>query len=110
MVLSFGSLLSREYGPRLDDKARQYISLSLHAAQQMRELVDDLVEYERLGAGVEEAKFFEAGAEMALVLEGLKDAAQASRAEITFAKLPRLRGNPVRFRRLMQNLLGNAIK
>jgi len=109
MVLSFGSLLSLEYGPRLDDKARQYITLSLRAAQQMRELVDDLVEYDRLDAS-SSSRRFDAGAETALVLEGLKDRIAAARAGVAVGGLPKLSGNPVRFRRLMQNLLGNAIK
>ena len=109
MVLSFGSLLSQEYGPSLDDKARQYITLSLNAARQMRELVEDLVAFD----GLDEAKAarpFDAGAETALVLEGLKERIAVARAEIAVGALPRLAGNPVRFRRLMQNLIGNAIK
>jgi PAS domain S-box-containing protein len=110
MVLSFGTLFSEEYGPQLDDTARKYLSLSLNAAAQMRELVDDLVEYGRLGTEKDRMQEFEAMAEIGLVLEVLKESIKDARAEIEVERLPVLFGNPVRFRRLMQNLVGNAIK
>jgi two-component system, LuxR family, sensor kinase FixL len=110
MVLAFNGLLVDQYGPGLDDKARQYLSLSLHAAQQMRELVDDLVEYDRAGEQMQNAGPFDAQAEIEAVLEGLKDSIQVTDADISVDPLPYLPGNPVRFRRLMQNLLVNAIK
>jgi PAS domain S-box-containing protein len=110
MVLAFNAMLADEYGPQLDDKARQYLSLSLHAAQQMRELVDDLMEYDRMGGETEHVGPFDAQTEMELVLEGLKDSIQVTDADISVDPLPWLPGNPVRFRRLMQNLLVNAIK
>jgi len=67
------------------------------------------VEYDRLDAS-SSSRRFDAGAETALVLEGLKDRIAAARAGVAVGGLPKLSGNPVRFRRLMQNLLGNAIK
>lgn len=110
MVLSFGAMLADEYGARLDAKGRQYLSLSLEAARQMRELVDDLVEYERLSDETGLDAVFDAAAEMKQVCDVLKDAIAASGAQIAVCRLPKLTGSAVRFRRLMQNLLGNAIK
>ncbi len=110
MVLSFGAMLAEEYGDRLDDKARQYLSISLDAARQMRELVDDLVEYERMTDETSHDTGFSAAAEIRLVQGILKEAIAASGARISVGRLPRLTGSAVRFRRLMQNLLGNAIK
>jgi light-regulated signal transduction histidine kinase (bacteriophytochrome) len=109
MVLSFGTLLAEEYGPRLDERGRQWLTLSLHAARQLRELLDDMVEYDGMDGGGH-AGTFDAMAQMEVVLEGLTQSIQAAGAEIAVAQLPDVPGNPVRFRRLMQNLVGNAVK
>jgi PAS domain S-box-containing protein len=110
MVLSFSAMLAEEYGDRLDTKGRQYLLLSLQAARQMRELVDDLVAYERLTDETGHDMSFDAGMEVKQVCDVLKDAITASGAQIVQCRLPRLTGSAVRFRRLMQNLLGNALK
>src|SRR5262249_24294915 len=110
MVLSFSAMLASEYGARLDEKGRQYLSLSLDAARQMRELVDDLVEYEGMRDEGGHDVSLDAGTEMNLVRDVLKAVITASDAKIVVGRLPRLTGSAVRFRRLMQNLLGNAIK
>lgn len=110
MVLSFTTLLSEEYGAGLDGKARQYLSLTLNAAEQMRELVDDLLEYGRSGAEFERERTFDGAEEVRTVLETLAEPIRESGAEISCAPLPPLFGNPVRFRRLMQNLIGNGMK
>jgi len=110
MVLSFNTLLLEEYGPKLDSQGREYLTLSLNAARHMRELVADLLEYTRLGSDQERERPFDASAEMDLVLESLEALIHDSGAEIDVDPLPFLFGNPVRFRRLLQNLMGNAIK
>lgn len=110
MVLSFTALLSEEYGPDLDDKARQYIFLALNAAKNMRELVDDLLEYGRFGSELEREKPFDAVTEIHRVLDTLAEPIRESGAEVKIDPMPSLFGNPVRFRRLLQNLIGNAIK
>jgi two-component system, LuxR family, sensor kinase FixL len=110
MVLAFNTLVLEEYGSKLDDKARQYLTLSLNASGQMRDLLGDLLEYGRLSADLDCAKSFDTAVEMNQVLEILDDSVRSSDAEIEIGPMPILYGNPVRFRRLMQNLLTNAIK
>jgi two-component system, LuxR family, sensor kinase FixL len=110
MILSFTALLSEEYGAQLDDKARQYLSLAVNAAKDMRELVDDLLEYGRFGGELEHETPFDAVTEVHRVLSTLAEPIRVSGAEVTVDPMPTLFGNATRFRRLMQNLIGNGLK
>jgi signal transduction histidine kinase len=44
------------------------------------------------------------------VVEGLSNIVQRADAKITCGPLPHITANPIRFERLMQNLIGNALK
>ena len=110
MITGFCSLLRDQYGERLDERGREYMTLVYSATRQMQELLDDLVDYARIENELEHASWFEAGEAVNLVLETLAEPIAVSRAEITVSELPRLHGNAVRFNRLMQNLIGNALK
>ncbi|HEX3756202.1 MAG TPA: ATP-binding protein [Rhizomicrobium sp.] len=109
MVLAFNRVLAEEYGPKLDNRARHCLSLSLEAASQMRDLLDDLRAYEK-AKGVPSNVLFDAQAELERVRQGLELSIRETGTRIATDRLPRLWGNAVRFRRLMQNLLSNAIK
>ncbi|MBT5048707.1 MAG: PAS domain S-box protein [Rhodospirillaceae bacterium] len=110
MVSTFTDLLREDYSDKLDDQARQYMSFTTDASKRMRALVLDLLEYSRVGA--EESGFseFDGEAQLEAVLENLKEAVDETGAEITIDAMPTIFANPVRFSRLMQNLIGNGIK
>jgi PAS domain S-box-containing protein len=110
MVSAFTALLSDQYGESLDEKAREYLALTLNAAERMRDLVDDLLEYGRLGTEADRTSRFDASASMAQVIESLDEPIQQSGALITYDPLPLINGNPIRFTRLLQNLVANALK
>lgn len=110
MVAAFCGLLSKNYGELLDDRGREYLSLSISATTQMQALLDDLVDFGRLGLEAERGSWFGAGEKFDSVLETLQEPIRESGAEITRGPLPDIFGNPIRFQRLMQNLLGNALK
>ena len=110
MIAAFCGLLTRDYGDRLDDRGREYLSLSVSAANQMQDLLDDLVDFGRLTLDAERGTWFETGDALDQVIENLHEAVGDSGAHVTYAGLPRIFGNPIRFNRLMQNLIGNALK
>jgi two-component system, LuxR family, sensor kinase FixL len=110
MVAAFCGLLSTDYGDRLDERGREYLSLAVSAAAQMQDLLDDLVEFGRLGLDAERGAWFESDVVLGQVFENLHESIRESGAEITNAGLPRIFGNAIRFNRLMQNLIGNALK
>ena len=110
MVAAFCSLLSENYAKQIDDRGREYISLIVSAAKQMQELLDDLVDFGRLGEEADRSSWFDASEAFQRVVENLHETILESKAEITCDPLPRIHGNQVRFIRLLQNLVGNGIK
>jgi len=110
MVAAFCGLLTKDYGERLDERGREYLSLAVSAANQMQDLLDDLVDFGRLGLDAERGTWFETSEALDQVLENLHEAIRESGAKVSHAGLPRIFGNAIRFNRLMQNLIGNALK
>jgi PAS domain S-box-containing protein len=110
MVTSFCGLLSRGYGERLDERGREFLSLAVAGANQMSLLLDDLVDFGRLGLEASRGSWFSASDVLQRVLETLEEPIRESGALITHDVLPQIYGNPIRFNRLMQNLIGNGLK
>jgi light-regulated signal transduction histidine kinase (bacteriophytochrome) len=76
----------------------------------MGDLLDDLVDFGRLGLEPERRSWFLADESLNQVLQNFRDVIRESGAEISQDTLPRVYGNRIRFHRLMQNLVGNALK
>ena len=110
MISTFCTRLSKDYSDRLDARGVEYLSLAVSASEHMKRLLDDLIEFARLSDGAERHSRFDADRGVDQVAEGLSNAAQRSEAQITHGPLPEISANPVRFERLMQNLIGNALK
>ncbi|MGA2043594.1 MAG: ATP-binding protein [Roseiarcus sp.] len=110
MVTSFCGLLLKEHGERLDDRGRQFLSLAVAGATQMSLLLDDLVDFGRLGQEAERGTWFASDEVLRHVLETLDEPIRQSGAEVAAGDLPQIFGNPIRFDRLLQNLIGNALK
>ena len=52
-VANFCQLLERQYGPQLDDRARQYIDFAVDGAKRMQALITDLLALSRVGRSTE---------------------------------------------------------
>jgi signal transduction histidine kinase len=110
MVMAFCELLSKDYAEHFDARGREYLSLAVLATTQMRHLLDDLIEFGRPGLPADQRSWFESGETFDGALEILHDAVGMSGAKITRGPLPRIYGDQAQFARLMQNLIGNALK
>jgi PAS domain S-box-containing protein len=110
MVANFCGLLSKNYGDGLDDRGREYLSLALSATLHMQDLLDDLVDLGRLSLKAERGSWFSSDESLDHVLDMLREPVRESGADITREPLPDIFGNPIRFQRLLQNLVGNALK
>jgi two-component system sensor kinase FixL len=110
MISAFSRRLSKGYGDRLDERGIEYLALVIAASAQMTRLLDDLVDFSRLGLEAARGSRFDAGEVLDQVLETFADPVRESHAEITRGPLPRIYGNPIRFQRLMQNIIGNGLK
>lgn len=110
MVTNFTQLLEKRYSDALDDTAKEYIDYAAGGARRMQDLVSDLLEYARIGQEAEHYKETDMNVLMSSVMDNLKDGIDASSADIHYESLPVVMGNPIRLTRLVQNLIGNAIK
>ncbi|MDQ3072273.1 MAG: ATP-binding protein [Bacteroidota bacterium] len=110
MVSNYTQLLARKYENRLDEQAQQYIGYASEGVHRMQLLINDLLEYSRIGKSempVETVDFNELAAEIKMNLETtIKD----SGATIIYDDLPSLIGFRSQLSRLLQNLIENAIK
>jgi two-component system sensor kinase FixL len=110
MISSFCGLLLSNYGDRLDERGREYLKLMTGGATTMRALLDDLVEHGRLDFEEENEVWFDAENSLKDVLGNLRENIETSNAVVTHDELPMICATPIRFSRLLQNLIGNAIK
>jgi light-regulated signal transduction histidine kinase (bacteriophytochrome) len=109
-VVSFCELLRDEYGDRLDGEALTYIDYAVSGARRMKSLVNDLLEYARVGS--QGLSLAPASSEEALAeaVENLAVAIEESAATVEWGKMPSVEADPSQLVRLFQNLIGNAIK
>jgi light-regulated signal transduction histidine kinase (bacteriophytochrome) len=109
-VQNFTNLLAQEYGDVLGSDGQKYIHYATDAAGRMRALINDLLEYSRLShqdSGVQEV---DVSHKIEMACMQLSEVIKQRDAQITYDEMPFIRANPLRFSRLMQNLIGNAIK
>jgi len=109
MVSSYLQLLERRYKEDLDETAQEFIDYAVDGAERMKALIDGLLQYSRVGR--KEGEFGEVNLDA--VLEGLLDDL-ARRIEdlggtVERETLPRVYGNRDQLRRLVQNLVENAL-
>ncbi len=110
MVRSFTNLLAEQYGEQLDEQAQEYINFAASSAERMQQLVEDLLEYARIGEEAERHESVDVHNILEYVQQNLRESMEEAGAEITHDPLPVIVLNPVRFSRLLQNLVGNAMK
>ena len=109
-ILTFTDLMERKYGQTLDTEARDYLLRVAGAAARMRNLIEDLLTYARIGQA--ERRFENVDLRECLneAVANLESAIAESGATIRAGQLPTVRGNPQGLTQLFTNLLSNAIK
>jgi PAS domain S-box-containing protein len=110
MVLNFSQIILKDYQDRLDEEGREYLKIVGDSALRMRDMVQDLLEYARLGTDGLSVSEVDLGTELTHVTENLGGLIEETHARITHDPLPVVRGSAVQLMRLMQNLIANAIK
>jgi light-regulated signal transduction histidine kinase (bacteriophytochrome) len=110
MISNFGRLISEEYGNQLDKEGNEYVHLVTESAVRMQQIVEDLLEYARIDNEGMRLVTIDGTKEVKHVLESLSSIINELGACATYDPLPKLKGNSVQFMRLLQNLVGNALK
>lgn len=111
MVTSFLDLLQVEYAGQLSDEADQYINFAVDGAQRMKHLIQDLLDYSRVTTKLSTFHPINMNQVLENVLLNLSVVIRETQAEIICdTPLPILKGDEAQITRLLQNLIGNAIK
>ncbi len=110
MVASYTQLLARRYHDKLDTDANDFIDYAVDGARRMRVLLNDLLDYSRLGTQGKPFKPTNYGDVFNQAVTNLKVAIEESGASVTHDYLPTLIADEGQIVRLFQNLISNAIK
>ena len=110
MITSFLQLLQKRYSADLDEDANDFINYAVDGAKRMDMVINDLLEYSRIGSEKREFKYLQSEKILETVLINLKPLIDDTNAIITHDPLPRIYANDQQMNQLFQNLIGNAIK
>lgn len=111
MVISYVQLLEKRYKDKLDSDANEFISFAVEGAKRMKNLIDGMLSFSRLGLPQKSAnQSIDCNMVLESVLENLKFSIRETSAKVTHDPLPTVRGNATQLTQLFQNLISNAIK
>ncbi|PYT08716.1 MAG: hypothetical protein DMF49_04375, partial [Acidobacteria bacterium] len=110
MVSSFTELLARRYKGKLDADAEEFIHFTLEGARRMRQLIEDLLSYSRMGSKGRRLDPTDFEKALARALENLRHSIEESGGVVTHDPLPGLVADEAQVIQVFQNLVGNAIK
>ncbi|EME70708.1 Signal transduction histidine kinase [Paramagnetospirillum caucaseum] len=110
MVVSYGQLLEKKYHDRLDNDAHAFIGFMVEGGARMQAMVTDLLEFSRVDRMGGKQESFGSGEAVAEALFGLSQSMAEAGAKVDHAGLPGIVYDRHQFIRLMQNLIGNAVK
>ncbi|MEU7896622.1 ATP-binding protein [Nonomuraea sp. NPDC049152] len=109
-VASFTQMLEQRYGDQLDDRAKQYIAFAVDGAKRMQLLINDLLDFSRVGRIGGEKVPLDASLPLEDAVANLATQIEETGAEVAYGALPEVTGNRSQLAQLFQNLIGNAIK
>jgi PAS domain S-box-containing protein len=110
MVSSYTQLLARRYGERFDGDAREFMDYIVDGSARMKQLIEDLLAYSRVGTRGREISPTDSGAALSRALVNLRASQEASGAEVTHDPMPEVVADSAQLTQLFQNLVGNAMK
>ena len=109
-VASFTQLLQRRYAGQLDARADQYIEFAVDGAKRMQALINDLLQYSRVGRSAREPALVSSEAAMAQARNNLTAAMEETGATVETGHLPLVLAELTLLTAVFQNLLSNALK
>jgi signal transduction histidine kinase len=109
-VASFTQLLQRRYAGQLDARADQYIEFAVDGAKRMQALINDLLQYSRVGRSAREPALVSSDAALTQARNNLATAMEETGATVETGHLPLVLAELPLLTAVFQNLLSNALK
>ena len=110
MVSSYTQLLARRYQGQLGKDADEFIEFAVDGAKRMQGLINDLLQYSRVGSQGGKFTPIDSAAPLDEALGVLSTAIDEAGAVVEKGNLPEIVADEDQMSRLFQNLVGNAIK
>jgi len=110
MVTGFTQLLQQRYEGRLDSDADEFIGYTLSGVKRMHDLIQELLEYARVGTRGGAFRPTNLNPALRQVLEMMDVTISEAGATVTSDELPVVVCDVNQIERVFQNLVGNAIK
>lgn len=109
VISSFTDLLSKRCAAKLENKEKEYISFIKQSALQAKDLIEELLEYSRIGKKPAESAI-DLETVLQEVLLNLRIMVEDSKADVRHDQLPQIKAVHAEITQLFQNLISNAIK
>jgi signal transduction histidine kinase len=109
-VASFTQLLQRRYAGQLDARADQYIEFAVDGAKRMQALINDLLQYSRVGRSAREPALVSSDAALAQARNNLATVMEETGATVETGHLPLVLAELPLLTAVFQNLLSNALR
>ncbi len=109
-IASYTQLIERRYRNKLDDDADEFIDFIVEAAVRMKNMIQGLLYYSRVGTKGGELKSTNTEELLGIVLYNLNAAIKENNVTVTHDKLPVVVADESQLIQLFQNLISNAIK
>jgi signal transduction histidine kinase len=106
----FSRIVLEDYAASLPNEAQRYLSLLRQSAQDMGQLVDDLLAFSRLGRQPLSKRRVAVGPLIQESLRTLENEQKGRRIELKVQDLPDCIADPVLLRQVFINLLSNSLK
>jgi signal transduction histidine kinase len=110
MIASYLQLLDRRYKGKLDADADEFIGYAVDGAVRMQKLINDLLEYSRVGTRGRPFQPTDCLKILNRVLDNLKVYIEENRGVVTHNTLPTVMADATQLTQLFQNLVSNSIK
>ncbi len=110
MVTRFSQLLAERYRGKLDEDADEFIGYITEGAARMDMLVNDLLEYSRVGSRARPLERTNLNLVLGEALRNLAVSIEENDADIRWEVLPTVLADHTQMIQVFQNLLSNAIK
>ncbi|XZN92430.1 MAG: ATP-binding protein [Microcoleus sp.] len=109
-IASYAQLLEKRYQEQLDSQANKFIGNIVQGCTRMQALIDDLLEYSRVGRSHKPFKPTNCNQVLEQALANLQGVIRDTQAVVSYGELPVVNGEISQLVQLFQNLVGNAIK
>jgi PAS domain S-box-containing protein len=110
MITGFLTRLENKYKEQLDEKAQQYIWFAKDGAQRMRNIIDDLLEYTRVGKQGYQLERIDTEELLRSVIRLNSTLIKDNNARIQWDSLPVIIAARTPMQQVFSNLINNAVK